>query len=274
MTGNDAPPTGGSAAGSAPEGPPWSLDMLADLHAGVFDEQTAAELRARVEADPQASATLAALDATRAALAGLPPLRMPSDVAARISAALREEAAARTAGGPSVPQPAFATQWRPPVAPVSDLAAARERRRRRIQIAAGTLLTAAAATVAVFVVSGVMGNRTAGIPQAGSTIASDQPLPTLSIASNDLGSALNAAMSAQDYGPLGATGRLDACLSAVRLDPNTTKPLGAREVNLDGRPGVLLVLPTATAGRLRLLVVTPDCSPSNPAVLADATVGR
>jgi hypothetical protein len=278
MTGNDAPLTsGGSAASSTPHGPPWSLDLIADLHAGMFDEQTAAELRARVEADPAARAVLAALDATSAALASLPPLRMPIEIAARIGAALREEAAARAAAG--TPQPTFATPphspaqatpWSPPLA---DLSAARERR-RRLQITAGALLAAAAATVGIIVVSGVTGSHLSGVPQAAPTSASDQPLPPLSISSTDLGSALNAAMSVQDYGPLGTAERLDACLSAIRLDPNTTRPLGAREVRLDGRPGVLLVLPTTTAGRLRLLVVPPDCGPSNPAVIADTTVGR
>jgi hypothetical protein len=45
-------------------------------------------------------------------------------------------------------------------------------------------------------------------------------------------------------------------------------------VLLDGRPGVLLVLPTGRAGRLRLLVVAPSCGAGGPAeALADQLVG-
>ena len=322
MTGNDAPPiTGG---GAAPGGPPWPVELLADLHAGVFDDDTAAELQARVDAVPEARATLAALDATRAALAALPPQRMPDDVAARIDAALRAEAAARLmplaqptvdaprtshpdqahwtpraspadtprtpAGQAQAQQPPHAVPGHPrtpagsaggrpaAAAPVVDLAAARQRQRprRRGLLAGAALLTAAAAAVGIVAVSGLTGGRTAGTPQAGPTTnASDQPLPPLAVSSNNLGAAVDDALSTKDYGPLAAAGRLDACLAANRLDPSTARPLGAREVSLDASlPGVLLILPTGTAGRLRLLVVSPDCGAGNPAVLADATVGR
>jgi hypothetical protein len=77
-----------------------------------------------------------------------------------------------------------------------------------------------------------------------------------------------------DYGPLAAAGRLDACLAANSLDPDATKPLGAREVIVDGQPGILMILPTGTAARFRLLVVSPECGPNQPAVLADTTIGR
>jgi hypothetical protein len=289
MTGNDAPPTVG-----APGGPPWPVELLADLHAGVFDDKTAAELRSQVDADPEARAVLAALDATRAELAHLPLLRMPDDVAARLDAAVRGEATARaaagtaraaagTAAGVAAPQVAPAAPSLPasaspasaaPAAPVIDLAAARERRRRRGLVAGATLLAAAAATVGIVAVSGLTGGPTTGTPVAGPTGVSDLPLPPVAVSSDNLAAAYDEAVSKDDYGPLAAAGRLDACLSAIRLDPATAKPLGAREVTLDGRPGVLLVLPTGTAARFRLLVVSPDCGAGNAAVLADATIGR
>ena len=34
-----------------PMGPPWSVDLIADLHAGVLPPEVAAQLRPRVEAD-------------------------------------------------------------------------------------------------------------------------------------------------------------------------------------------------------------------------------
>ncbi|NUT50045.1 MAG: hypothetical protein HOV94_22450, partial [Saccharothrix sp.] len=73
-------------------GPPWSVDLLADLHAGALDPRTEAELRPLVENDPEAREILAALDATLADLRDLPPIPMPRHVAERIDAALADEA--------------------------------------------------------------------------------------------------------------------------------------------------------------------------------------
>src|SRR3954466_15655922 len=78
-------------------GPPWSVDVLADLHAGVLDDTEAAELWPLVNADPEARAILDALDATQADLASLadaPAPPMPAEFAARLDAALAAEAAA------------------------------------------------------------------------------------------------------------------------------------------------------------------------------------
>jgi hypothetical protein len=254
MTGYQAPPS----SGGLPDGPPWPLDLLADLHAGALDDEVAAELRARIADDPQARATLAALDATRADLRNLPPLQVPPPVAARIDAALSAEAAA------AHPAPALQTPQ------VTDLAT--ERRRRRGLLAGAGLLAAAAAAVGVIAVANLTGGQTSGAPQAAAT-ASDQPLPPLPLDNATLGAALDDAMARHDYGPLGAAGRLQACLGANAIDP-AGEPLGAREVTLNNRPGVLLVLPTGTAARFRLVVVPPDCGPARPGLLAETIVGR
>ena len=278
MTGNDSPPTAGGGA----EHPPLSLELLADLHAGVLDPEVADELRLRVEADPDAMEMLAALDATTASLSRLPQLTIPENVAARIDAALRDEAAARSGApvavlparpvSPAAPAPAPSLVSEPVTAPVIDLGAAR--RRRRGLIAAGGLLTAAAAVIGVIAVSGLTGGQTGGSPAASATNPSDQVLPPLAVTSNNLADAFDDAMSVTDYGPLGAPGRLDACLAAIQVDPSSAKPLGAREVSLDGTPGVLLILPTGTAARFRLVVVEPQCGPDRSHVLADTIIGR
>jgi len=82
-------------SGPIPAGPPFDLDVLADLHAGVYPEDVAAVLRARAAADPDARAVLA-LDATVADLHALPPVPIPASVAARLDAAVAAEQAART----------------------------------------------------------------------------------------------------------------------------------------------------------------------------------
>jgi hypothetical protein len=268
MTGNDTPSRGG---------PPWSLDLLADLHAGALDPEVADDLRERVAADPQARATLDALEATRRALTELPPLRMPEHVAARIDAAIAEEAANR-ATAPTAPLATATITAPPPPAPPSapanvvDFAAERKRRRRGLIAGAG-LLTAAAAVIGVIAVANLTGGTTTGgDPQAASP--SDQAGAPLALSSDNLGAAVNDALGATDYGPLAGRDRLDACLAANGIDQGAD-PVGAREVTLDGRPGVLILLPAgANPPRWRLLVVAPDCGPNRPATLADTTTGR
>lgn len=268
MTGHDAPTTG---AFGLPPGPPWSLDVIADLHAGVFDQQVEAELRPLIEADPDARAILTALDATTASLRSLPPIAVPHGVAARLDAAIRAEAETRAGVAAEVPPQPCA----PPLPDVIDLGRARERRRKRGLLAGAGLLTAAAAVFGVVTLSGgIGGGETTGSPNAGGANVSDSLDAPLAVSSTNLGDAFDDAFSMMDYGPLATPDKLDACLTAVRVDPAANEPLGAREVTLDGKPGVLLILPTGTAARFRMIVVEPDCGPGSPVVMADTTVGR
>ena len=256
MTGTDAQNVGDPTDG------PLSVEILADLHAGVLDERAAARLRQRVATDPQASTVLAALDATVAELAAVPQqrtVRMPNEVAQRLDAALAAEA--RRNGRRVLPQPS--------PAPVGDLAA----RRRRALGWAGAGLLAAAAT-AVVAAAGVQW-QTAGTPRAADALGTahgvhpDQPL---ALTRATLGNALDEARTARDFGPLSSPAQLRSCLAANDVGRGGV-PIGAREVTLDGRPGILLVLPTGELGQFRLLVVGPDCGPGNPSQLADSMVG-
>src|SRR4051812_1376286 len=118
--------SGSDGRQGTPIDPPWSVDLLADLHAGVLDAETEAALRPRVESDPDALAVLAALDATLADLSSLPPIPMPRDVAERIDAAIAAEARGA----------------RPPVVSLND---ARKRKNKRLGWGASVLVAAAAA---------------------------------------------------------------------------------------------------------------------------------
>ena len=44
-------------------GPAWSLDLVAELHAGALDPDTADEVRSRAADDPEARVVLTAFDA-------------------------------------------------------------------------------------------------------------------------------------------------------------------------------------------------------------------
>lgn len=92
-----------------PTGPPWDVDVVADLHAGVYPPEVAAELRQRMAGDPEAQAVLRALSAVVDDLSLLPTMRMPEQYAARLDAAIAAEAAT----GSGVTPPAEATAFVP-----------------------------------------------------------------------------------------------------------------------------------------------------------------
>ncbi|MDS0133088.1 MULTISPECIES: hypothetical protein [unclassified Amycolatopsis] len=246
-------------------GPPWSVDMLADLHAGVLDDTQAAELWPVVNADPEARAILDALDATQADLASLadaPAPRMPAEFAARLDAALAAEAAAR------FPEPRQAAPA-PQGAQVVDLAAARRKRNKRLGWAAGVLTAAAAAVVAVTV---AIPNTS---PKPGTPDVA-APAPTgPSVGSDGAGAQalVGKAIGVRDFGPLQNEDRLDACIAAAGLDPKV-RPEGIRPVNVGGKAGVMIILTTGKLAQFRLVAFGADCGPGNPAVLFDKVVGE
>jgi len=239
-----------------PMGPPWSVDLIADLHAGVLPPEVAAQLRPRVEADPEAREVLQALDATLADLEALPPIPMPDHVAARIDAALAAEAR--------------------PVAPVVSLDEARKKRNRRLGLGGGVLVAAAAAFGIVFAVSpgGNQANTPPAAQDASPTNTNVSAEPPLAVKESELGSAVGDVLKAQNYGPLETQDRLSGCLQGGGI-ASTSKPLGISPITLDGKNAVMAVLP-AGLGQYRLVVLDPNtCGPDKPeGVLANTTIGQ
>ena len=240
-------------------GPPWSVDLLADLHAGVLDEAQEAELWPRVRSDPEARAIIEALEATTTDLANLgtaPAPPMPADVAARIDAAIAQEA-----------EQAF-----PQVAPVVSIDAARRTRNKRIGWATGIVAVAAAAIAAVAIAipksDTTEGNPVAvGPPSTGQAsgsaplaLRSDQPQAAVAQLSGGV----------KDYGPLGTPQALDACLRAAGF-PGGQPPVGVRPGTIDGRPAVLVLLTTGKIAEFRLVALSPSCG-ARP--LLDKVIGK
>ncbi|WP_190819841.1 anti-sigma factor [Saccharopolyspora pogona] len=260
----------------APQGPPWSVDLLADLHAGVLDQQTADQLRVQVQDDPEAREILAALDATSADLAALPPLTIPDDVSARIDAALENEVRAWAQQQAATAPPAE------PVAPpaeqggqVIDFAAAKQRRRRRFTLGAGLAGVAAAAAAVVFSVlpsnTDTSGSNQAQ-PQPAATGGAPAPLALRGEQVTLNGEQFGEIMKSEQYSSaLTDPQWLIGCLQANGV--NSGKPLGAREITLNGKPAQLLVLQGGAIGKFRLLAVGPECGPGNPAKVSDSTFG-
>lgn len=245
--------------------PPWSVDLLADLHAGVLDEAEAAALWPQVEADPDAMAVIAALDATSADLSAFaeePVAPIPAGVAARIDAALIEER----------------TREQQQVAPVIDMAAARRRRNKQLGWGAGFLTAAAAAVVAIAIA--VPDSTTSGTPMAEDgkptsatppgTAPGGQPL---SLRGNDVAAGLGDTLNVRDYGPLENRAGLDECLAANDIDTKV-QPAGVRPATIDGKSAVLVVLTTGKFAQYRLVALPVDCGPDNPGLLYDEVIGR
>lgn len=251
-------------------GPPWSVDVLADLHAGVLDDARAAELWPLVNADPEARAILDALDATQADLASLvhaPAPPMPAEFAARLDAALAAEAAAhfpgKTQPGPQQAPPA------PGNAPVVDLAAARRKRNKRLGWAAGVLTAAAAAIVAVTVALPTTSQQS-GTPNAAPPAPSG---PSVGSDGSGAQALLGKGLGVRDFGPLANQDRLDACIAAAGLDPKV-RPEGIRPVNVGGKAGTMIILTTGKLAQFRLVAFGTDCGPGHPDVLFDKVVGE
>jgi len=80
------------SAGSGDASACPDVETLADFHAGVLNRADHARIAEIVATNVQAQEIIAALDATQAQLAALPPVEIPPEVAARIERALAAEA--------------------------------------------------------------------------------------------------------------------------------------------------------------------------------------
>lgn len=231
-----------------PAEPPSALpnDLLADLDAGLLDPARAAEVRAAADRDPHAAAVLAALATTRTELGELPDPPVPAEYAARWDAALAAEAARPEPAAP--PPPASPSGRR-----LLRSASSSERRRIRPALVAAVLLAAV-------VVAGVL--WTPRGPAA----------PSLD--GVDLARAGLAVRGDFDVGDLSDPAWRAGCLRAAA--PPAVAPdaplLGGRDVVLDGRDGVLLLLGTGVVGRVHIVVVAPGCGPESGELLNALTI--
>jgi hypothetical protein len=225
---------------------PLDVAALADLDAGLPDEERAARARAAAASDPEAAAVLDALAATRAELAALPTPDIPAPVAARWTAALAAEAA--DTGVPVTRIPATGARHRD-AGPYggADGSGATPYRHRGPRGGSGLRVwppLVAAAVLAAVVATGL-----------GALV--HRPAPAVSRV--ELVALGRAAVGTMDVGDLTDPARRAACLRAVAPTAAGETLLGGRTVVLDGRPGVLLVLATGTTGGLRILTVDPTC---------------
>jgi hypothetical protein len=231
-----------------------TLELLADLQAGLLDDAAAAALRQRIRADPDAAEKLAALDRVRRGLADLgtddaSAPDVPAEVTARVGAALQA-----------------APPQRPPREPAHSV-----RHAPRWQVVG--LVAGVAAAVLGAVLGGVMLTREpAPTRPAGPTAESitvSRPLGNLPLSDPQIVGLLS---RSPDYGPLADPERRTSCLSG--LGYSATAVLGAQPVDMHGRPAVLMVLPADTPKTVLVLVVEPGCNSAHTGLLANTLVTR
>jgi len=76
-----------------------------------------------------------------------------------------------------------------------------------------------------------------------------------------------------DYGPLSDPQRRTSCLDGLGYSV-ATRVLGARPLEMNGRPAVLMLLPGGTPEEVVAMVVEPNCSAAHTGLLANAVVTR
>lgn len=249
--------------------PPYSEDLLADLHAGALPDNTAAYMRERIVNDPAAQRVLAALDRTSESLRSLSeeskpvPPEVDSRIATTLSAIQKDSLARHTAQQSSA-------------APV-DLS---ERRRRsttrapRTRVAA-LLVGAAAIAVLVGVVT-VVATRTTDEPGAGvqaqpSTSANTTQLDATQLDGVEKASALSV-LGRTGHTPFESEAALRRCTAANGVAASTPV-LGSGEITVGGSKRVVILLGTGMAGRFDALVVEQGCDTDNPATVSRTRLG-
>jgi hypothetical protein len=225
---------------------PVTIDLLADLQAGLLDDHTAARLRQRARTEPDIAGQLAALDRVRRDVAALgvdsaSAPAVPAAVTAHIGTAVRSE-----------PLPARA----------------QSSRSRRIAAAAGVAALIVAGAVGTAMLLG--GGSASDVASATSSVVTPRVPDGLPLSDERIDVLLR---QPPDLGELADPQRRVSCLSGLGY-PASTSVLGGGPFVADGRPGVLMLLPGDAPGRINAVVVAPKCSAVDTGLLISGVVSR
>ncbi len=241
--------------------PPLTTEALADLQAGLLDDDAAALLRKIVRANPDGLQTMDALNRVRRDIAALgADTSSAPDVAPaavdRIGATLRAEQPANRSG----PRLRAAHTVRRGSLP----------RSTRVAVAAAGL---AAVAAAVWLGTTALITAPASTPSRPTTIEHitvSRPPATIPLSDQQILALLN---QKPDFGPLADPQRRASCLRGLGY-PATARVLAARPVEVAGRQALLLVLPGDTPDAVAALAVSPTCSSADTGLLADRIINR
>ena len=227
--------------------PPYPLDMIADLHAGVYPDEVADALRAKVFDDPDSMTIWKALDATTGELASTPVVEEPLPAYAqhKLDQALHMMAADRHAATPETVTPL--------------------RRHRGAILLSAVAAAAAVAAIAVATTFAFSGRSEPAIAEQNAPTPTSIAVPSDATLLSALGQSADTAF--------GDLARRDRCLAANEIEP-ATPVLGTSSIQAGGGPAVVILLSTGMAGRFDALVVGADCDTANPATLSRTTIGN
>jgi hypothetical protein len=245
-------------SGDTDADPALTVEALADLQAGLLDDDTAARLRKRVRTDPDAQQTMAALNRVRREIAALgtdesSAPEVAAGVVDGVSAALRAERPARS-------RRAAAHTIRRGGLP----------RRTRVAVAAAGL---AAVGVAIWLGTSALISAPESTPSRPTTaehITVSRPPMAIPLSDQEIFDLLD---EKPDFGPLADPQRRTSCLAGLGY-PAAARVLGARTVQIAGRPALVLVLPGDTGATVTALAVAFSCSSVDTGLLADRIVHR
>jgi hypothetical protein len=228
--------------------PPLTVEALADLQAGLLDDDTAARLRKKVRADPDARQTMDALNRVRRDIAAL---GTDASSAPEVAPEVVNGVAARLHAAHTI---------RPGRLP------------RSARVAVG-LAGLAAAAVAAWLGTAALITAPAPTPSRPTTaehITVSRPPLTIPLSDQQILALLD---DKPDFGPLADPQRRTSCLAGLGY-PAAAHVLGARPLQISGRPAIVLVLPADTPGTVTALAVAPTCSSIDTGLLADRLVDR
>jgi hypothetical protein len=242
---------------------PVTMDLLADLQAGLLDDRTAAGLRHRVRTDPDVARRLSTLERVRRDVADLgvdaaSAPDIPADVTARVGSALRNQL--------------------PPANRVLDRrgpGTAHAARAPVVRFSTAAAVSGLAAVIAAGAVGTVMLLRNDSVGPSGaaptaSSITVARPSGGVPLSDAELLALLN---QPQDLGALASPRRRTSCLIGLGYSAGTPV-LGARPIDVMGRPGVLVLLPGDVPSRVNAVVVAPNCSSVDTGLLASTVVSH
>lgn len=238
--------------------PPLTVELLADLQAGILDDAAAARVRRQIRADPHAAGVLAALNKVRrdVAAVGADPGSAPEpppEVARRITAALRS-----AHPGPGESAGPAAHTARPRIRPA------------RI-VAAGAGLCAVLAAIGFGTVALLHAPQPAPDTPGDIQHITRSTLPMeIPLSQSEIVGLLD---RPPEYGALGDPARRASCLTGLGY-PASTQVLGARPVQINARPGIVLVIPGDSPHVLAVFAVSPNCSAADTGLLANTQVPR
>jgi hypothetical protein len=251
----------------APIPVPW----LANLQAGLLDDDTAAVIRRRVRDDPESARRMAGLDRVRRDLADVgtdsaSAPDAPTDVATSVVAALRAEPS------PGTPSP-VASLAPNRVVGSSPLNAAHAAR------GSGTRFRLGAAAIGVGAALAAAGVGTVMLLDSPARTPTANPTAERITVSKPLGlpmtdpEVLDLLDKPPDLGPFADPQRRASCLSGLGY-PTSASVLGARPLAVGAVSGVLLLLPGDASRGVNAVVVGLKCNSANTGLLAQRVVIR